>query len=450
MKKLPIGLIALSLFLVAGPVHATEKATDITQAEQTLSKVLCQTFSTNFTIEDYNADTDGSTINTAIEAGHLEREIGAGVFVGANAHVTHDSVITNNAGNFHDVCTSSTYRPGKDNYLDHQLTNVTYNSDGFFNYSLNVASTLMGGEYENPYEAESRNTDSMIVGDEVVFMGIGADGDSVEKKTAKITEFEGTTLILTDLEASDYTVDMVVFDTYGNFVGLPVRYGDSAYLYIETIVAISENAGTLLGQTLIVRDYTTLHKANNKLFIVEDSIYVNISELTDNSGTDLTTLGGQYDETKRDQSLINRMRGVILLQVNAHGEAWYVNPSDDTRYYMKNGIVAYDMMRLFGEGITDADLEGIPAAANTDEVKAATSVCATNSVANRLKGKILLQVEKQGQAWYVHPTSCHRIYMENGAEAYEIMRFLGEGIADTDLEKLPMSHETDLEKLKQD
>lgn len=138
-----------------------------------------------------------------------------------------------------------------------------------------------------------------------------------------------------------------------------------------------------------------------------------------------------------DAHLVTRFRGHILLQVEQHGEAWYVRPTDGLRYYMKDGDTAYQMMRFFSQGITDADLAGITAVADTDGMKAAVPVCAKNALANRLKGQILLQVQQHGEAWYVDPVKCRRIYLKDGAAAYQIMRFLGDGIADLNLAKIP-------------
>ena len=55
-------------------------------------------------------------------------------------------------------------------------------------------------------------------------------------------------------------------------------------------------------------------------------------------------------------------------------------------------------------------------------------------LSERLKGKILLQVEKNGEAWYINPKDGKRHYMANGNEAYAIMRDLGVGITNKDLE----------------
>lgn len=38
-------------------------------------------------------------------------------------------------------------------------------------------------------------------------------------------------------------------------------------------------------------------------------------------------------------TISNNMKGRILLQVESHGEAWYVNPKDEKRYYMADGAM---------------------------------------------------------------------------------------------------------------
>jgi hypothetical protein len=97
------------------------------------------------------------------------------------------------------------------------------------------------------------------------------------------------------------------------------------------------------------------------------------------------------------------------------------------------------MMRNFGLGISDKDLASIPEAETTEGMKVAVSACDANAAANRLKGRILLQVQAHGEAWYVDPVKCRRIYMKDGAAAYGIMRFLGLGITNTDLESIVKS-----------
>lgn len=151
------------------------------------------------------------------------------------------------------------------------------------------------------------------------------------------------------------------------------------------------------------------------------------------------TFGFVVSSPTHAQTLAEQLSGRILLQVEQHGEAWYVNPADEIRYYMEDGAVAYQMMRNFGLGITDVDLAKIPSVADTTAANSASSVCYYNTLAKSVKGKILLQVEQHGEAWYVDPDTCQRIYMQDGDSAYTIMRFLSLGITDADLAVIPTS-----------
>jgi len=130
------------------------------------------------------------------------------------------------------------------------------------------------------------------------------------------------------------------------------------------------------------------------------------------------------------ETLPYRLAGRILLQVENYGRAWYVNPSDYSRYYMKDGYEAYMIMRTLGLGITDHDLNMIPDSIGDP---------ANQTLVNRLKGRILLQVEKNGEAWYVNPDDGIRYYLKDGPAAYTIMRNFSLGITDIDLRQIPMN-----------
>ncbi len=68
------------------------------------------------------------------------------------------------------------------------------------------------------------------------------------------------------------------------------------------------------------------------------------------------------------------------------------------------------------------------------EQKAESAV--DSGFSKKLKGRILLQVEERGEAWYVNPKDLKKYYMANGEKAYGIMRYLGVGISNKDLEKI--------------
>ena len=137
------------------------------------------------------------------------------------------------------------------------------------------------------------------------------------------------------------------------------------------------------------------------------------------------------------ESLGERLDGQILLEVERNGEAWYVH--EEERRYMPDGASAYQLMRDLGLGITDKDLANIPDGGDTVTIKNKPDVCGTNVMANRLKGRILLQVQQLGEAWYIYPKNCQRIYMSDGEAAYEIMRFLSLGITTNDLSLIPIA-----------
>lgn len=140
-------------------------------------------------------------------------------------------------------------------------------------------------------------------------------------------------------------------------------------------------------------------------------------------------------EMTYDESFAQGLQGRILLQVEEHGEAYYVH-EDGKRYYMKDGAAAYEMMRSFGLGITNSDLDLVPFIEDVSSLKTTSSACTDSPLANRLRGKILLQVEQHGEAWYVDPERCRRIYMKDGDAAYSIMRELGLGISNDDLMRI--------------
>lgn len=190
-----------------------------------------------------------------------------------------------------------------------------------------------------------------------------------------------------------------------------------------------------------------------------------------------TVLDKETSLTARvDQQLVNRLKGKIVLQVEERGEAWYVDPTTGYRYYMRDGVRAYDFLRAFGLGISNPHLSQIPIGIETradmtdsdndgvddrleDALGTKNSTSDTDAdgfsdyeeiisgynpngpgktfltdLGNSLEGKILLQVESRGEAWYVH--NGKRYYMKDGAAAYQIMRYLSLGISNTDLRKI--------------
>ena len=301
------------------------------------------------------------------------------------------------------------------------------------------------------------NPDSLVHGDDITLLGYpGVAGETITSTQGQVSGFNGTNWIKTDAVADFGSSGGGAFDVNGDVIGLTtsVATGElNSFTYVQNINAILEDA---FGTDFIIRDRDTMYTTDNvtcfatgdccqfgesESLELEEAVEAEETESRDEeSVTPPSTSGGTvapYDESKRDDSLIARLAGNILLQVESAGEAWYLHPDELKRYYMSNGEAAYFMMRTFGLGITDLNLERIPEVETPAAMREATSVCQSNALAQGLRGKILLQVEQRGEAYYVDPDTCRRIYMADGDAAYDIMRFLSLGITNEDLTKIP-------------
>ncbi len=136
----------------------------------------------------------------------------------------------------------------------------------------------------------------------------------------------------------------------------------------------------------------------------------------------------------------SRLSGMILLDVEKNGEAWYVNPADAKRYYLGRPNDAFALMRTLGLGINEIEFQKIPMA-NSSAIATSTMLANTVStstvidmnLAQKLAGKIILQVEKNGEAWYVYPKDLKKYYLGRPSDAFVVMRQLGLGISRKDL-----------------
>ena len=181
---------------------------------------------------------------------------------------------------------------------------------------------------------------------------------------------------------------------------------------------------------------------------------------------------------------VSSPEGKIFLQVEAHGEAWYVSPVDHKRYFLGRPEDAYSLMREMGLGISNANLALIPIgvldlngssadndrdglsndleiALGTDPINpdsddddysdkeeitngynplAAGKLPINNALVQKLKGRILLQVEKNGEAWYLSPVTLKRYFLGRASDAFNVMRKLGQGITNSDLLTLPRDY----------
>ncbi len=139
-----------------------------------------------------------------------------------------------------------------------------------------------------------------------------------------------------------------------------------------------------------------------------------------------------------DESLYSSLKGKIILRVELNGEAYYVHPNNNKMYYLGRPADAFQVMREQGVGITNNDLNRIRLA---DDCPYYSPNCMDESsedksFANNQKGKIFLQVENNGEAWYVDPSNSRRYFLGRPIDAFNIMRERGLGINENDFNNL--------------
>jgi hypothetical protein len=189
-------------------------------------------------------------------------------------------------------------------------------------------------------------------------------------------------------------------------------------------VAFKDTAGTIINLTLSPIKY--------------GKTYINFDQKNKNASTSVLSADGNGSDilkyprravyivgTSADvQSALNFRRslsGRILLEVQKKGEAWYLFPNDLKRYYLGRPSDAFAIMRKLGLGVKDSYIK-------TYIVK---------TFPKTVWGKILINVEDKGKAYYINPLDKKGYYLGRPADAFRIMRELGLGITDNDIDKIP-------------
>lgn len=119
-----------------------------------------------------------------------------------------------------------------------------------------------------------------------------------------------------------------------------------------------------------------------------------------------------------DNQLAHRLKGRILLQVEERGEAWYVHPNTGLKYYLSSPAKALDAMRELGLGATSEFISSriyYPA---------------------HVWGRILIDVEDLGKAYYIDPVDKQAYYLGSPEQAYQIMRERSLGISNENIRKI--------------
>jgi hypothetical protein len=212
-------------------------------------------------------------------------------------------------------------------------------------------------------------------------------------------------------------------------------------------------------------------------------IDLEVSRQPENDRADILKLTDPADFTSKATSIDNiemykRLKGGILLRVEGAGEAYYVNAQRNTLHYLGSPADAFQTMREQSVGIRNSDLAKIPIglsaltgpdkdgdalpdlleeALGTDPDKPDTDGDGYNDrqeiengydplgqgrlnydpgFVQKNKGRIFLQVEGLGEAWYLSPSDEKRYFLGRPADAFQVMRRLGLGVSNEDFDSL--------------
>ncbi len=218
---------------------------------------------------------------------------------------------------------------------------------------------------------------------------------------------------------------------------------------------------------------------------ITDSANINTSNINIKESADAVLKAKEFVAiektliTEVNKTLSEALAGRLLLQVENKGEAWYVNPKDKLKYYLGTPNMAFSVMRTQGIGITNSNLEKIKIAnynldngvdsdgdglsdafedaissnknsqdsdldgyndkievLNDYSAKGVHKLAISDLFTRNQGGKIFIQVEGHGEAWYVNPLTNTRYYLGRPEDAYALMRHLSLGITNDNLRKI--------------
>lgn len=121
-------------------------------------------------------------------------------------------------------------------------------------------------------------------------------------------------------------------------------------------------------------------------------------------------------------SSISKYKGYIFLAVEANGEAYYYYPVNGKVYYLGRPADAFNIMRTLGLGATH------------------DFIANTTYFPSHVVGRILLDVESHGEAYYIYPKDRKKYYLGRPEDAFRVMKELGLGISNSNLSLIPKAN----------
>ncbi len=188
---------------------------------------------------------------------------------------------------------------------------------------------------------------------------------------------------------------------------------------VPTLISVGETESLNVIETLV------------ESITLDEGEELNIDDITDEEL--LEAEPSELPEAVEDLALTTRLQGMMLLDVEGNGEVYYIDPVTEGKEYLADGEAAQLLLKRKALGINEENFSKLVMGENKDE----PSVCEESALGKRLRGRIVLRVEENGEAYWILPTNCRAYYAGTFEASYELMKRFSLGIVKNDLAKIP-------------
>ncbi|MFC1678297.1 hypothetical protein ACFLZ9_01005 [Patescibacteria group bacterium] len=155
------------------------------------------------------------------------------------------------------------------------------------------------------------------------------------------------------------------------------------------------------------------YRTEDKITDIMVSSVVRWSEIRFGHVTEVTERERQMS-MEVDKELSEKFKGKMLLQVESHGEIWYVYPEDNKRYYLGRANDAFRLAKNLGQEILNEEL--------------IQYIYFDQEFPEHLLGRILLDSKNNKDMYYVDPETKQAHFFNRPDDTLEIFKEHAMGI----------------------